>query len=201
MATVESKAQEARHNEKFPPPTFEDLLDQIGPFGLYQRAMCVALIGGSTLLCSMTYYAQLLIMLTPPASCQGVPANGQTDGDCRLHFGSINEERVMETARFLENASINGNLSDVEKTVSDGKCRQWSYDTTELFDTIASEVRSLSRELGNIVLKQSRLHHLYYCFVSLHPKTSSIRKPCTLKDLFCLCCLKSTAHYAQLYCT
>ncbi|XP_037073732.1 organic cation transporter protein-like [Pollicipes pollicipes] len=40
------------------PPTFETLLESVGEFGLYQRALCLGLIGSSTLVCALTYYSQ-----------------------------------------------------------------------------------------------------------------------------------------------
>ncbi|KAF0299808.1 Solute carrier family 22 member 13 [Amphibalanus amphitrite] len=136
MPSMEEKARGAGRLEKCPRPTFEALLEQVGSFGLYQRLMCVMLIGGSTLVCSLTYYAQLLMMLTPPLSCREVPADRQTDGSCALLTDS-------STPSLLDAAGgpgePQGNGSTGAGATEDGRCSSWSYDTSVLFDTIASE--------------------------------------------------------------
>ena len=140
MPTLEDKAREANRQEKCPRPTFENLLDQVGSFGLYQRLMCVALIGGSTFVCSLTYYAQLLMMLTPPLTCEAGPAAGQTDDGCTLRPDS-NGQRMTELATVLGERPGNWSAEDVAGVGDERQCHSWSYDTDVLFDTVASEVR------------------------------------------------------------
>ncbi|XP_043241317.1 solute carrier family 22 member 13-like [Amphibalanus amphitrite] len=136
MPSMEEKAREAGRLEKCPRPTFETLLEQVGAFGLYQRLMCVMLIGGSTLVCSLTYYAQLLMMLTPPLSCRGVPADRQTDGGCAV-LPDSSTQSLLDAAGGP--GEPQGNGSTGAGAAADSRCGSWSYDTSVLFDTIASE--------------------------------------------------------------
>lgn len=51
---------------------FEDLLKEIGSFGLYQRLLCFLLIPFTTGVVAFTFYVQLFVLTAPPHTCRQV---------------------------------------------------------------------------------------------------------------------------------
>ncbi|XP_037094365.1 organic cation transporter protein-like, partial [Pollicipes pollicipes] len=136
MPTMEEKAAEARGTA----PTFETLLQGVGPFGLYQKVMCVALIGGSTLVCALTYYTQVLLMLTPPATCND-PQPGPGYRPPQLMADGVSSANVTsnDTGSVFSGGDSNSSSRVVGGSTGGARCGNWSYDTGVMFHTIASE--------------------------------------------------------------
>ncbi|XP_043211314.1 solute carrier family 22 member 23-like, partial [Amphibalanus amphitrite] len=98
------------------PPTFETLLESVGGFGLYQRALCVGLIGSSTFVCALTYYTQVLVLLAPPLRCvDGAGGSLPAGGACGSDGDPVQGDRSVTA------------------------CRRWAFDTDKFFATITSE--------------------------------------------------------------
>nr|XP_045619958.1 solute carrier family 22 member 3-like isoform X1 [Procambarus clarkii]XP_045619962.1 solute carrier family 22 member 3-like isoform X2 [Procambarus clarkii]XP_045619971.1 solute carrier family 22 member 3-like isoform X2 [Procambarus clarkii]XP_045619979.1 solute carrier family 22 member 3-like isoform X2 [Procambarus clarkii] len=63
---------------------FEDLLAEIGSFGLYQRLLCFVLIPLTTGVVGLTFYVQLFLLTAPPHTCLQEP-RPQSAGDQAAH--------------------------------------------------------------------------------------------------------------------
>ncbi|XP_063594263.1 solute carrier family 22 member 13-like [Penaeus indicus] len=133
---------------------FEDLLEEIGSFGLYQRVLCFVLIPFSTGMCALTFYSQLFILTAPPHVCrQGVgPEVGDagaflekvaellntTDHDSSAmkpytcHRFSANES--LAPGQFMNVTSL-GQLPSPDVPCDSG----WDYDYGTLFSSLTSE--------------------------------------------------------------
>ena len=48
----------------------EDLLEEIGSFGRYQKTICFVLINLGTALCALTFYTQIFILESPKHICK-----------------------------------------------------------------------------------------------------------------------------------
>ncbi|UYV77392.1 hypothetical protein LAZ67_15000833 [Cordylochernes scorpioides] len=97
---------------------FEDLLEDAGGFGLYQKLLAFVFLPLVMANSGLTYWTQIFSLISPPHRCSLPDTNDTSD-------------LVAEFCEIRHNAS---NL-----TVA---CSEWNYDYSELFPNIASEVSS-----------------------------------------------------------
>lgn len=133
---------------------FEDLLEEIGSFGLYQRVLCFVLIPFTTGICALTFYSQLFILTAPPHVCR--PGGGPEGGEAGLFLGKVVELlnatdhdnsaiKAYSCHRFSANESLPpGQLMNVTSLSQlpppDVPCDSgWDYDYDTLFSTLTSE--------------------------------------------------------------
>merc|ERR1712142_1407554 len=58
---------------------FEDILEEVGSFGLYQKLLCMVFLPLTTGLVAFTYYVQLFVLTAPQHRCHvSAPGAGNT---------------------------------------------------------------------------------------------------------------------------
>lgn len=136
---------------------FEDILEEVGSFGLYQKVLCFFLIPFTTGLCGFVYYAQLFVLTAPQHRCHLSSPGGSTDSQEDVFYSHVahlinNTEQNApaldpysclqypsnmsgDFSFLLNNTSSLDQLPPPSVTCTNG----WEYDTTHMFPTFTSQ--------------------------------------------------------------
>ncbi|XP_042216266.1 organic cation transporter protein-like [Homarus americanus] len=134
---------------------FEDLLADIGSFGMYQRLLSFLLIPFTTGIVGFTYYVQLFVLAVPPHTCNQRPHEGGDqefyhhlapllnttpyDSDARQPY-TCHQFDLNVTSSYLVSDNVI-NVTSLEQlpsptmTCVDG----WKYDLDHVFSSYTSE--------------------------------------------------------------
>lgn len=122
---------------------FEDLLEEVGSFGLYQRVLCFLLIPLATGVVGLTYYFQLFILTAPPHTCrqQVVGSAEQLEALLEMTPYTSPVREPYSCHQFPANYSLPVNVSSLDSlsapTIPCGN--DWNYDYNTFFATYTSE--------------------------------------------------------------
>ncbi|XP_035215676.1 carcinine transporter-like isoform X2 [Stegodyphus dumicola] len=126
---------------------FNDALQEVGDFGVYQKLLCMFLVVPSASLCALVYFTQFFIILVPEHRCRLYEEEnfhlGLNSSNLTVPF-EVREGQVlpMQCEMYISsNYSFNweANLSD--RTGETMKCQNgWIYDFSELYPTVATEM-------------------------------------------------------------
>jgi len=94
---------------------FEEILEQTGGFGLYQKLLCFLFLPLSVTFCGIVYYAQLIVLDLPEVHC--IP-------------------EVSDNSTFYNVSSDQCSYTDGSTTYD---CKHWEYKEVYLFPTLSSE--------------------------------------------------------------
>lgn len=119
---------------------FEDILQEVGSFGLYQRLLCFLLIPLTTSFCAFTYYFQLFVLTAPPHTCRQGDADG-TLTTLLLEEPYNSEVRAPYTChQHPANFSAPANVSLAALAAPTLPCSDgWDYDYDAFFRSYTSE--------------------------------------------------------------
>ncbi|XP_045120504.1 organic cation transporter protein-like [Portunus trituberculatus] len=122
---------------------FEDLLEEVGSFGLYQRVLCFLLIPITTGVVGLTYYFQLFILTAPPHTCRQEVVGNATQMETLLeatpYTSAVREPYVCH--QFPANYTLPVNASSLASLSAPSvPCDNgWDYDYQTYFSSYTSE--------------------------------------------------------------
>ncbi|KFM83177.1 hypothetical protein X975_23325, partial [Stegodyphus mimosarum] len=126
---------------------FNDALQEVGDFGLYQKLLCMFLVVPSASLCALVYFTQFFIILVPEHRCRLYEEENFHLGLNSSNLTVPYEVREGQTLPKQCEMFISSNYSDnLEANLSDRteetiKCQNgWIYDFSELYPTVATEM-------------------------------------------------------------
>ncbi|XP_023226409.1 organic cation transporter 1-like [Centruroides sculpturatus] len=116
--------------------TFEELLEDAGGFGLYQKLLAFVFLLGAMSTAGLNYWTQIFILLEPEHNCSLPDANNSLDvinrDSCHLYIRP-NDTNLNETVKVRCNSG-------------------WDYDYNELFPTMTSEQNWVCEENWRVYL-------------------------------------------------
>jgi len=135
---------------------FEDILEEVGSFGRYQKILCFFFIPFTTGLVGFVYYAQLFVLTAPKHRCHlsspGVSTENQEDVFYShvAHLINNTEQNAPSLEPFTCHqypSNVSGNFSfllntsslDQLPTPSITCTNGWEYNTTHMFPTFTSQ--------------------------------------------------------------
>lgn len=129
---------------------FNDLLEQVGSYGPFQKFLIVLLVMPSAAFCGLIYVAQYFILMVPEHFCT-LPASSNFSELDVEHFKSIwipfefeNDQRTKKFASCLlyDEPNINQlSSSDYRNKLTSTQCSNWTFDyaKSDLYPTMATE--------------------------------------------------------------
>lgn len=139
---------------------FEDLLEEIGAFGRYQKLLCFILIPLTTGICGFTFYTQIFILTAPFHTCRLRQVPGQDDDGGGAETQFLNKVSSLLNATDLDSPArhpyachqfgpneTRGNawianwtsLDQVSPPPNTSCINGWNYDQDLMFSTYTSE--------------------------------------------------------------
>ncbi|CAL4082215.1 unnamed protein product, partial [Meganyctiphanes norvegica] len=135
---------------------FEDILEEVGQFGLYQRLLCFLLIPFTTGLVGIVYYTQLFVLTAPRHQCHLSSPGSFFDNQQDVFYNHVAHlvntteqgapalepftchqytSNISEDFSYLLNTTSLDQLPVPGVTCTNG----WEYNNTQMFPTFTSE--------------------------------------------------------------
>lgn len=118
---------------------FNQILDEIGNFGIYQACLCAFMVVPSALICALIYFTQFFIILIPPHWCS-INSENQSIVDLRnsyIPFELQNGNRIYSNCYMYDEPNVN-NIPQLN--ASSHKCSNgWHYEYSSLYPTMSTE--------------------------------------------------------------